>query len=157
MLIGALLVGEMTGKDQRSLLRRIFRVMKHFCSEKKAHIMHYCCSLRQSAPPIHPLFSTNHTMMKLFTLLVAAVLMLGNSASAFTVRPAATQVRSVANIAVSHPSNNSNNDNKSLTCRPMFVDWGVPEIAANPLGSIFMLVAIVSLWEVSTPGRAKKE
>jgi hypothetical protein len=39
----------------------------------------------------------------------------------------------------------------------MFVDWGVPEIAANPLGSIFMLVAIVSLWEVSTPGRAKKE
>mmetsp|Transcript_12145 Transcript_12145/g.22079 ORF Transcript_12145/g.22079 Transcript_12145/m.22079 type:complete len:117 (-) Transcript_12145:134-484(-) len=115
----------------------------------------HCCSLRQSALAIYPLFTTNHTMMKLFTLLVAAVLMLGNSVSAFTVRPAATQVRSVANIAVSHPSNN--NDNKSLTCRPMFVDWGVPEIAANPVGSILMLVAIVSLWEVSTPGRAKKE
>jgi hypothetical protein len=79
--------------------------------------------------------------------------------SAFTVRPATTQVRLVANIAVSHPYNNNkdNNDNKSLTCRPMFVDWGVPEIAANPLGSIFMLVAIVSSWEVSTPGCAKKE
>jgi hypothetical protein len=39
----------------------------------------------------------------------------------------------------------------------MFVDWGVPEIVANPLGSSFMLVAILSSWEVSTPGRAKKE
>lgn len=91
--------------------------------------------------------------MKLYTLFLAAVLMLSNNASAFTARPAATQVRPVANIAVAPPSDND----KSVTrlSLGMFVDWGVPDMDVNPIGSIILLVAFVSAWELTGRGVKK--
>jgi hypothetical protein len=38
----------------------------------------------------------------------------------------------------------------------MFIDWGVASMADYPTGSIGMLLLTVSLWELITPGRAKK-
>ncbi len=40
--------------------------------------------------------------------------------------------------------------------RPMFIDWGVASLAEYPIGSIGMLLLSVTLWELTTPGRAKK-
>ena len=84
-------------------------------------------------------------MMKLHTLVLLLVALI-QSASAFTVRPAATQVRVQATPAAS----------KALTPRPMFIDWGVASMADYPTGSIAMLLLSVTLWEITTPGRAKK-
>lgn len=64
--------------------------------------------------------------------------------SAFTVRPVATQTRIIAPVVAKD----------SLKPRPMFVDWGVPEIASQPIGSIIMLVLGVSFWEIA--GRFEK-
>ncbi|GAX26298.1 hypothetical protein FisN_16Lu141 [Fistulifera solaris] len=83
--------------------------------------------------------------MKLHTLVLLLVALI-QSVSAFTVRPAATQARVPAAPAAS----------KALTPRPMFIDWGVASMAEYPTGSIGMLLLTVSLWELVTPGRAKK-
>jgi hypothetical protein len=42
------------------------------------------------------------------------------------------------------------------TSLPMFVDWGVVYPDESAIGSIAMLIALVSFWEITTPGRAKK-
>ena len=88
-------------------------------------------------------------MNKLLTLLVTLVALL-NGASAFTVARPMTSSRATEPMMPVTPQS------VSTTARAMFIDPNIPEIASQPVGSIIMLVALVSLWEVITPGRAKK-
>lgn len=75
---------------------------------------------------------------------ILALLLLTLSAftSAFTVVPRTT-IRPVA-------------EPKAVKPLPMFVDLANGATAVSPAGSILMLVAMVTAWEMSTPGRAKK-
>ena len=89
-------------------------------------------------------------MNKLLTLLLAVVALL-NGASAFTVARPMSSSRSMAPMMP-----NVAPQSVSTTARAMFIDPNIPEIANQPVGSLIMLIAMVSLWEVITPGRAKK-
>jgi hypothetical protein len=85
-------------------------------------------------------------MNKFLTLLVALVALF-NGASAFTVARPMTTSRPVAMA-----------QSKALTPRQaVLVDPAIAALAdVPPLGSIAILFAMVSIWELITPGRAKK-
>jgi hypothetical protein len=95
-------------------------------------------------------------MTKFVSFLVALIaIVCCSSASAFTVVPkqtTSTLSRAVEPKIVSQTM--------PVTTRgkplPMFVDWGVSFSSESAIGSIGMLVALVSIWELVTPGRAKK-
>jgi|Transcript_80571 hypothetical protein len=91
-------------------------------------------------------------MTKLLCLIVALLLAV-SSVSSFVVYPAKSPslVRSTTTgTTKSCPSMALQLVDPSSTLM-------VAEASQNAIGSIFMFVGIVSLWELYTPGRAKKE
>ena len=91
-------------------------------------------------------------MTKFLNLFVVALVALLGSASAFTtVQPKTTFMRptTVAPVAPALPTSTS----------LAIVDPAIAEMTAksDPVGAIIMLALFVSFWELTTPGRAKKE
>lgn len=94
-------------------------------------------------------------MNKFILLLVTLIAFSSDFGAAFTVVPTSIVKTTMMNTnrAEISPFVPQRSSNTSLN---MFVDFGVTFPPEQAIGSVIMLVAFVSFWEVITPGRAKK-
>lgn len=94
--------------------------------------------------------------MNKFLRLIVAFTGLLSVVSAFTVGPQVNSMRSVTSpmTTATMPFQQT----QSSTSLSVMVDPAIADMMAksDPFGAIFMLVLLVSFWELSTPGRAKK-
>jgi len=87
--------------------------------------------------------------------LILAVVALFGCASAFTVAPASRVTAARPAVSARQPPVST-----SSTALPaIIVDPAIAEMTANsdPVGAFIMMMLAISIWELVTPGRARKE
>eukprot|EP00980_Cylindrotheca_fusiformis_P018110 scaffold5818_cov84-Cylindrotheca_fusiformis.AAC.2 len=95
--------------------------------------------------------------MKSFAFLISILALIHGSFAFTPVHRNTSPMNKIASPVVVGVENKQQEQSSSTSLK-MFVDWGIPEVAnASSVGSILSLFACVSIWELITPGRAKKE
>lgn len=98
------------------------------------------------------------SVQRLIAALVVCVLSLG-PAGAFTVSPAARAAPRATHPPTATIATTRSTSTSGTALPAVLIDQAIVEMTSrsDPAGAVFMMIFIVSMWELFTPGRAKKE